>query len=254
MSFVQWNIRGVQANHEQLKILFKDTNAAVLCLQETKLGHRSHNVGRNFKFYKSPPLNFNYAQGGTGLIVRSSLNSDLQACAIRIFTHRWITLCSVYLEPHLENRLRDISGRPRQLCLDDLQALINQLPPPFVLMGDFNSRHTLWGESSCDRWGGLIEQLLDTNNLILLNDGSKTRHDIYHNTMSAIDLSICSAAISMDFQWSVDPYKRGSDHFPIHLRSVQNLPSPCLPRWKIAEADWNSFTKSMATSVDISDS
>ncbi|MEO1808443.1 MAG: endonuclease/exonuclease/phosphatase family protein [Bacteroidota bacterium] len=260
MSLIQWNIRGITANHEQIKILFKETNAAAICLQETKLGRRLHNVGHNYKLYRSTPLNYNYAQGGTCIIVRSSfnhkeipINSVLQACAIRIFTHRWVTLCSLYLEPLLENRLHDISGHPRQLTLDDLQGLINQLPPPFILMGDFNARHTLWGETACSRWGNLIEQLIDNNNLVIMNDGSPTRHDIYHNTLSAIDLSLCSSSIRLDYVWSVDDDKHGSDHFPIHLSYTQNIPSSCLPRWKVSEADWISFSESMATSVDVSE-
>ena len=97
-------------------------------------------------------------------------------------------------------------------------------------MGDFNAKHTQWGEAVCDRWGCIIDQLVTDNDVILMNDGSPTRYDVFFNSYSAIDLTICSTAVGLDYQWSVEEDAHGSDHFPIHLKYVQNLPSPCLPR------------------------
>ena len=64
-----------------------------------------------------------------------------------------ITLCSLYLGPSLEDHLFDGLGRARQLDVSDIQGLIDQLPRPFLLMGDFNAKHTMWGNANCDRWG-----------------------------------------------------------------------------------------------------
>ena len=91
------------------------------------------------------------------------------------------------MEPDLEDHLFDASGNTRQLKIDDLQELVNQLPPPYILMGDFNAKHTLWGDSVCDRWGNIIDQLIDDNDVLLMNDGSPTRYDVYHNTLSVIE-------------------------------------------------------------------
>ena len=251
MSIVQWNCRGILANNEQLKTLFRDSGAKIICLQETKLGDRTYNPGLDYSFYSSPPLQGERAQGGTGFIIHKSIkhnsipiNTALQACAVQIYNEKKITLCSLYLEPRLENHLLDMNGNTRQLSLDDLQNLINQLPTPFLLMGDFNAKHTIWGSSECSRWGNLVEQLVDTNDIILMNDKSPTRYDVHHNTSSAIDLSICSSSIALDYNWSVDKNLYGSDHWPIHIKCVHNNPSPCHPKWKIEEADWSSFEKS----------
>ena len=119
---MQWNIRGFMANREQIPVFFKEHNIAALCLQETKLGNQSPNLGSNYAFFRSPPLIGIRAQGGAGIIVHKSVNYKvvqlskvLQACAVQIFTNRWITLCSIYLDPNVEDRLRDGSGNPRQL-------------------------------------------------------------------------------------------------------------------------------------------
>ena len=231
--------------------MISESDAKVICLQETKLGDRPYNPGLNYIFHRSPPLPEIRAQGGTGFVVHTSvkcnslhLDTQLQACAIQIHIDKKITLCSLYLEPGLENHLVDSAGNRRQLNINDLQYLVNQLPTPYILLGDFNAKNPLWGSLVCDRWGGIIEELIDDNNLVLLNDGSKTRYDIYHNTSSAIDLTICSASIALEYQWSVDKDLYGSDHWPIHLKYVKNIPSPCPPKWKIEEADWDKYEKS----------
>ena len=72
-----------------------------------------------------------------------------------------------------------------------------------------------------------------------------TYHNIYKNTYSAVDLSISSSNILIDFSWSVSNYLNGSDHYPIHLKSVINSPTDCLPKWKIQEADWAKFSENI---------
>ena len=219
MSSIQWNCRSIATSAEELKILFRDTDAKIMSLQETKIGDKFYNPGMNYTFHRSPPLQGERAQGGTGFIIHRSirystihLNTVLQACAIQIYLDKKVTLCSLYMEHTLEDHLYDMSGSNRQLNITDFQGLINQLPSPFILMGDFNAKHSLWGGNICDRWGNIIEQLLDNNDIVLMNDGSPTRYDVYHNSSSAIDLTICSTALRLDYQWSVNKHLFGSDH------------------------------------------
>lgn len=257
MSIIQWNCRGIISNAEELKTLLRDTNSKIVCLQETKLGVRDYNPGLNYLFYKSPPQPGDRSHGGTGIVIHKSvkhteiiLNTVLQACAVQVHLDKKITLCSLYLEPTLEDHLTDHLGNRRQLECKDLEDLILQLPTPFILLGDFNSKHTLWGSNICDRWGNIIEELLDKHDLVLMNDGTPTRYDQFHNSTSAIDLSICSPTIRLDFEWSVNRHLHGSDHWPIHLNHIQNSPSPCMPKWKIAEANWSEFKEASKIEQD----
>ena len=50
MSIIQWNICGIRANQEHIRVLFKETGASVICLQETKLGESPLNPGINYVF------------------------------------------------------------------------------------------------------------------------------------------------------------------------------------------------------------
>ena len=77
-----------------------------------------------------------------------------------------------------------------------------------------------------------------------------TFHNIYSNQFSAIDLSICSPNIFMDFNWSVVEYLNGSDHYPIHLKFVRNTPSESSPKWKVEESGWGKFSQGINLSID----
>ena len=142
-----------------------------------------------------------------------------------------MTICSIYLPGAIG------------FTNSDLQNLINQLPPPFLLLGDFNAHNPLWGGNDLDGYGRIVENILNINDIILYNDGSMTYHNIHNNTFSAIDLSICSSNVAMEFSWSVDSDLHGSDHYPIHLTFSENVPSSSPPKWKLQEADWEKYRK-----------
>ena len=143
--------------------------------------------------------------------------------------HKKLTICSLYLPPDLH------------FDYDDIHSLICQLPTPFIIMGDFNAHNPLWGGDTLDAKGKIIENILDSNSLVLYNDKSMTYHNVHRNSYSAIDLSISSRSIHVDFNWSVNEYLNGSDHYPIHLEYAVNTPTECHPKWKVHEADWNKF-------------
>ena len=198
-NILQWNCRGLRSRAENLKVLFRDHNPSVVCLQETKLGDNIYNPGLNYSIHKSPPPIGDRAKGGTAIIVNKKVQhslvpivTTLQAVAVRILLDKYVTVCSLYLPPDLN------------FNVNDLQDLIDQLPSPFLLLGDFNAHNPLWGSINLDTKGKIIEKLIDDNPISLFNDGSNTYHNIHTNQFSAIDLSICTSSILLDFAWSVN--------------------------------------------------
>ena len=141
-----------------------------------------------------------------------------------------ITVCSIYLPD-------------TTLDFKVLEKLIDQLPSPFLLLGDFNAHNVLWDSSrtGVDPKGKVVERLIHANPISLFNDGSHTYHNIHSGASSAIDLSICSSSLLLDFAWSVDDELHGSDHYPLFLKSVRNSPSVASPKWKVEEADWVKY-------------
>ena len=98
---LQWNIRGLQANREELDLLFSNLDPTVICLQETFL---KENKTINFKHYSSYHRHASEANcivhGGSSILVKPStphrqikLQTGLQAIAIRATLGKTITVC-----------------------------------------------------------------------------------------------------------------------------------------------------------------
>ena len=72
----------------------------------------------------------------------------LQAKGVTISTSKNITVCSLHL-PHSEN-----------LNIVLLNRLIDQLPTPFVICGDFNGHSMTWGCDKNNSRGDLITETI----------------------------------------------------------------------------------------------
>ena len=239
-SIIQWNCRGLFSNAENLKVLIRDHNAGVICLQETKLGNRSFNPGLDYSILNSPPPPGDHAHGGVAIMVNKGLEhsvidirTTLQAVAVKVRLGSIVTVCSIYLPPE---------GDDFTLNLTDFEDLMSQLPSPVMVLGDFNAHNPRWGGSKLDPRGQMIDGFVNQNHVLLFNDGSFTFHKINTNSYSAIDLSICSSNLFLDFTWSVDQDLHGSDHYPIFIKSTVNTPTGSPPKWKTEEADWSKYS------------
>ena len=111
---------------------------------------------REYCYYRTPHNPAVRSHGGCLLYVRHDipqisvdLQTDLQAVAVKIDIGRTYTICSIYLPPN-----DDVSN-------EDLVDLIHQLPQPFLLLGDTNSRHPLWGDVLANTKGNLIASILE---------------------------------------------------------------------------------------------
>ena len=85
------------------------------------------------------------ASGGSSIFVHSScpqreikLHTDLQAVAVSVTLEKEITLCSIYISPSFALRYEQLS------------SLLQQLPSPFILLGDFNGHNVLLGSNDND--------------------------------------------------------------------------------------------------------
>ena len=105
-----------------------------------------------------------------------------------------------------------------------------------LILGDFDASNPLWGGDVLDNEGKIIDNIIDNDNIALyFNDGIVTFHNIYQNQFSAINLSLRSLSINLDFNWCVDDYLNGSDQYPLHLEFPRNSPHDAPPKWQIGQ-------------------
>ena len=236
-SILLWNIRGMRGNAEELKVLWNEYNPDITCLQETMLNRMTYDIGLNYIYYGSiPDATSTRPKGGAAIVVKSDvsheevlLTTPLQAVAVKVILKKQYTICSLYLEPSLN------------ILYSDLEDLINQLVPPFLVVGDLNAHNTLWGCSRTNNKGQIIEKLLNENSICILNDDKPTYYNLHNNATSIIDLGLCSSNVLTDFKWEVLRDLHGSDHFPIIIKLNEPKQVPTIPRWNIDKANWISY-------------
>ena len=95
----------------------------------------------------------------------------------------------------------------------------------------------------------MIEDLLLKHNLSILNDGSNTYLHPATGSSSAIDLSIASPSLYLDFSWEVITDLHGSDHFPICIQSYTTAPPVTNGTWKLSKADWTTFSSKASSDL-----
>ena len=167
---IQFNCRGLKHNFNELKILISTHNPIAICLQETYLKDTDNIVFKDYSLYNRHAIVDNYkATGGVSILVRNGIaheeldiNTNLQAKAITLTTNKKFTICSVYLPPQ-----KKVEGA-------DLDTIIQQLPSPYMLLGDFNARHTLWGCSNINNKGKTTEAFIERHDLVYLNNKEPT--------------------------------------------------------------------------------
>lgn len=165
-----------------------------------------------------------------------SLEFVFEVILVEIHVPKQIQICNIYIPSD------------KRFCSLDLEDLSNQLSPPFIITGDFNSKNSTWGSESTNLRGREVEKWFLDKNIYLLNDGRHTYLSQSYHTPSAIDLSFCSSDISQQFSWGVDKYLHDSDHYPIHIKSLQreeeNLYSD-FSKWHLERANWIGFSSEL---------
>ena len=222
----------------ELGLLVQSYNPSAICLQESHLKtcDKDKLTLKNFALYSTYSDDMERATGGSSIFINTNLihspvalDTELQAVAVRVSFAKTVTLCSIYVPP------KSI------LSVHKLHNLIEQLPAPFILLGDFNAHNPLWGSDSLSNKGKVLEEFMSQEDLCFFNDGSATYLHPGNGAYSAIDLTVTDGALLQDFSWKVHDDLCGSDHFPIILEHLSSNSLERMPRWKFDRADWHSF-------------
>ena len=238
-NIINWNCRGFKMNLREIQMFMSEYDPLAICLQETFLRANKTINMRKYDSYHSFSLSSDdRAIGGCSILIKKratyrhlKLNTELQAVAVSVSLHKTFTLCTLYLPPS------------RRVMEQELEDLISQLPAPFILLGDFNAHNHLWGGKYINTKGKTLENIISSHNLCIFNDGSPTHIDPASQSLTSIDLSLCSPSLYADFNWSVHNDLCGSNHFPTFLSFSDFKMSERIPQWNLKRADWLAFER-----------
>ena len=139
----------------ELSSILSKKKISVACLQETLLGDSNWCPTKKYKLGKKTHIGGEQNRGVAILIHatlqynRVPLHTTLEAAAVTIKSTKRYTICSVYLSPNVN------------IDMEELKSLIRQLPLPFLLLGDFNTKQPAWDfENSADPRGRAVQSIL----------------------------------------------------------------------------------------------
>ncbi|GFT57595.1 RNA-directed DNA polymerase from mobile element jockey [Trichonephila clavipes] len=118
-----------------------------------------------------------------------------------------------------------------------LEHLVEQLPAPFVILGDFHGHSTLWGSVKTNPRGSQIEQVLsDHEEPTYFHEPTRSFH--------TLDLALCSPSLLPHLNLSVEKDLYNIDHFPVILSHGHDTGGKTFPpTYSCSRADWALFTQ-----------
>ena len=166
-NIISWNCDGFYSHLPEFQLVCKDYDPIIINLQETKFKYKY--IPKKISKYKCYIKNFNslnnVAQGGVMTLVNENYNSseillqtNLQAVAVKITFPICFVICNLYLVGS------------QKISKNDLNNLISQLGPLFMIVTDANAHNFTWGSNKIDVRGGIIEDFVTENNLNIMND------------------------------------------------------------------------------------
>ncbi|XP_072400979.1 uncharacterized protein [Diabrotica undecimpunctata] len=179
-----------------LQKLIAQQTPSVICFQETHFKDSYHARLKGFKCFYKNRTNRDKASGGVAIYINQMyeaelipLNTSLEAVAITINSDIKISICNIYIPPS------------EKFSTAVIEELLQQIPSPRILLGDFNSHSPYWGSKFRSLKGKVLEQLLDSNNINIMNTGEPTRFNIQTGESSVP----CKIALTTSLsKWKLD--------------------------------------------------
>lgn len=236
-SIIQWNINGLHKHNTDIHRAKTLIQPIALCFQETNLKLNTTFPIKGYNGFFQNRQTYLRTSGGVAIYVNNliesteiHIQSPLEVVAVSIRLKTPLCICNIYLPDSTT------------FTFNDLNDIIQQLPKPFIFLGDFNSRNQVWGSHLTDNRGKIMEKFLNNEQLILLNTGEPTRHNSAHNSFSAIDLTITNSSFAPKTEWNVLNEYSSSDHWPISIKILeQPLSTPPLDRWNLKNPNWELY-------------
>ena len=120
MSILQWNIQSLKSNFSELKTLLHDLNPTCICHQETMLGDKVCSPPSSYDIIQSPKKRNDGHERSVAILINK--NCSFNWCYLIL--HYKLLQCNSGL------------GGGIVVTQNELENLINQLPEPFLQLGE----------------------------------------------------------------------------------------------------------------------
>jgi len=237
-TIIQWNANGIVAHLSELKHFLSQQAALpdIICIQESLLN--KNNTKFRIDGYHTERADRDGRGGGLATCIRDGLSyvrldnpTSLEALIIQVkLQTNTIKIVNTYHAPNT------------MLCEDQYRLLFQVFNRDVIILGDLNAYSTVFGASTTDNRGRLLEELMDEHNIVTLNTGAGT-YVRRTGVTSHLDISMANINIARVANWSVLNDTLGSDHLPviIKLNEAATMEEAGIPQWAYRRADWDKY-------------
>lgn len=120
---------------------------------------------------------------------------------------------------------------------------MNQFAGNYLIVGDLNAYHPLWGNHDEFSEGRKLSNAIENLELGILNLNQMTYRSKQYNTETVIDLAIADYELLSSYKWEVEKDSWGSHNYPINITlnrragaRIQHHATPCICTKK---TDWD---------------
>ena len=262
---IQWNCDHISSKKAELSEFISSHDPDVVLLQETKLttddptpSFEGFNVVRKDRIY---PRGVSARGGGLLTLIKKGIayrhnastpsNHMVEILTVEIISTRKtsVFISNVYISPA---RGSAEDGRDQRVDLS-----IIPVGHKHIIAGDFNAHSSSWDPYIApDARGGLVEDWIDENDLVVINNGEATRYarNDFQSPTSAPDLTIVHGTMAHLTTWKAI-CDLGSDHIPLIFTFNEPFPIPknkTSVRPNFNKANWDLFKLSITTDLEAS--
>jgi hypothetical protein len=248
LSIALWNANGILRHLDELDAYLHNKRIDIALISETHLTSRTRCFVNNYKIYRTDHPD-DTAHGGTAVIVKSNLIHfpkpsislpHFQACSVIVRTrHKDITLGAVYCPPRFI------------IQKDTFSSLLKSFGNCFVIGGDFNAKHVVWGSRLCTPRGRQLQACLLENNMHPITPFSPTYWPASPRRLPDIlDFYIQKGLTNVPYDIDV-VHDLSSDHTPVQLTLWAEYKLSSTSTLICGEIDWEEFRNSLDHALEI---
>lgn len=220
-----WNANGIL--NLELGIFLGANKIDVMMISGTHATDKTFiNIEGYFVVFANHPRN--EAFGGSALLIKNSLNycvapsitSDaIQAAVVEIqFTRETVVVGAVYCRPRFNLKEADFDG------------LLNNFGNKFIVGGDFNAKHTVWGSRLCTPKGRQLVRSINKKSISILSGGSPTYWPTDPNKLPDLIDFYLYKGLNTNLFSIANSTEMSSDHTPVMLTYCAALPARSVPK------------------------
>ena len=236
-----WNANGLISHNLEVKHFMQNHNIDIMLISETHFTDKSYIKINGYEIY-STNHPAGTARGGSAIILKNSLKHELlnqyktdfiQATTISVSNNQGpISISAIYCPPR------------HSIKRDQYDVFFKSLGPRFIVGGDFNAKHPLWGSRTTNPKGRQLIQSMNGNNLKHISTGEPTYWPSDINKFpDVIDFCVTKGLPSHSLA-AKSSLELSSDHSPIIVSLNSPLSASELPaKLHNKSTNWGQFKR-----------